>query len=108
MSNVVTSYGGVPVFGVEACDGWVLHSFPEDDGDGFTTTAFYAARGVEERLLQHSRWRFTPSQRNFDFLAGRGFPRAPGGGPWDDASIEAAIAALDGGVPVSPETESPA
>lgn len=68
--------------------GWVLHTYPEDDGDGFSTPA-YIARGAErDVMLGVSRFRFTPTQDRFDWLVQAGFPRCPKGS-WTDMEIDA-------------------
>ena len=84
-----------PVPGIAPVDGWQLHHFDEEDSDGFWTTSYLAQRGAEQRVLNTSRFRFTPSQDRFAWLVRAGFPERLGRlmGPWDDTEIEAAIAA---------------
>lgn len=80
--------------GIEPVDGWTLCSLQETDGDGFHFTSYFAVRGNEQRSLNVSRFRFSPSQARFAFLARNGFPHRPGKllGPWDDTDIEMALA----------------
>lgn len=99
MSHALEHFHGLipasPVPGIAPVDGWQLHHFDEEDSDGFWTTGYLAQRGAEQRFLNTSRFRFTPSQDRFAWLVCAGFPERRGRlmGPWDDTEIEAAIAA---------------
>ncbi|MBF5091943.1 hypothetical protein F1640_18480 [Novosphingobium sp. NBM11] len=86
-------FAGVPVPGIEPVKGWTLMEGVEEDGDGFRTRSYFARGRVSDVLIQHSRFRFTPTQERFAFLAVRGFPRYIDGhaGPITDDVIDRAI-----------------
>lgn len=71
---------------------WRACSEPEDDGDGFTTTNWFARHRWtgEERILHHSRFRFHMTPERFAWLVDKDFPRHPRGN-WDNASIDEAM-----------------
>ena len=61
--------------GIEPVDGWQLLTFDYEDGDGFIRPGFYAYRFGEYRLLNTSRFSFTPTQERFAWIVNNGFPR---------------------------------
>lgn len=83
--------------GVEPVDGWTLLVRDFQDGEGAWHPEYIAIRNGWERDLYVSRFAFTPTQERFAFLIAnptRAFVGQSGvGGSWDDASIDAAIAA---------------
>lgn len=84
--------GLAPVAFIEPVNGWSLMEAVNYDGDGFSYPDYYAVRGAEARLLDTSRFRFTPSQARFAWLVENGFPPRPTLGPWDDTDIEMRMA----------------
>ena len=89
---LVTLTSMVPVAHIEPVDGWALMEAPNYDGDGFSYLDYYAVRGGETRMLDVSRFRWTPSQDRFAWLIENGFPPRPTLGPWDDTDIEMRMA----------------
>jgi hypothetical protein len=89
---LVTLTSMVPVAFIEPVAGWALMEAPNYDGDGFSYLDYYAVRGNETRLLDVSRFRFSPSQARFAWLIENGFPPRPTLGPWDDTDIEMRMA----------------
>lgn len=81
-----------PVADIAPVDGWVLWTWPETDGDGFETDAYFARGPHTDVALDVSRFRFTPSQERFAWLVRNGFPPRRRFGPWDDTEIEQAMA----------------
>lgn len=79
--------------------GWRLEVDEARDGDGFGYPVFWAVRGEECKLLQCSRFSFTPTQERFAFLVDNNFPSHPPRpdgkryplGPWTDKDLDAAI-----------------
>jgi len=87
------SHQARPVLNVEPHGGYMLIEVDDWDGEGFRSPT-YAARSMrEDRLLNVSRFFFTPTSERFAWLVDNGFPPAPSIGPWCDAQIDAAIAA---------------
>ncbi len=91
--NAPCRFNGRVVGPIHPCDGWTLMLTEEWDNDGFVTDLYYARSDAEDRLIEHSRFDFTPTQARFDWIVRNGFPRCPGGGPWTDTLIDAAVAA---------------
>ncbi|WP_310530684.1 hypothetical protein [Novosphingobium sp.] len=90
-------YTWATVPGIEPVDGWTLLVRDFQDDERFWYAEYIAVRGQFERSLHTSRFRFTPTQERFAFLIAnpqRAFVGRSGVlGSWDDASIDAAIAA---------------
>jgi hypothetical protein len=84
--------GGWPSI-VEPYQGWTLHEFDEEDGEGFTTTAYFARGPKVDVGLNLSRFNFEPTDARFCWLVdnnfGQGFSR---GGPLTNDDIDARIA----------------
>lgn len=92
-------FPGAVVPGLAPCVGFSLWSFAEQDSDGFWFDTYFARSQERDVLLNLCRFDFDPTQERFDWLARGGFPEgriADGGvvAPWDNASIDAAIAAV--------------
>ena len=85
-------HGMYAVPDIAPVDGWVLWTWPETDGDGFETDAYFARGPHTDVALDVSRFRFTPSQERFAWLVRNGFPPRRRFGPWDDTEIEQAMA----------------
>lgn len=88
--------------GIDPVDGWSLLHVDELDGDGFVTSAYFAARDGRVVELDTCRFRFTPSQARFTFFVENNFPtrarrhewlggQPSGRGGWDDFEVEAAL-----------------
>ena len=84
----ISHRGMAPVAFIEPVAGWSLMEATNYDSDGFSYPDYYAVRGEEARMLDVSRFRFTPSQARFAWLVENGFPPRPTLGPWDDTDIE--------------------
>lgn len=89
---LVTRTSMVPVAYIEPVAGWSLMEATNYDSDGFSYPDYYAVRGEEARILQVSRFRWTPSQGRFAWLVENDFPTCPALGPWDDTDIEMRMA----------------
>lgn len=94
MASPITPSIGSKVPGIAPCDGWLLLSYPEEDGDGFTTTGYVASRDDAVCVLCVCRFSFAPTQERFDWLVRNDFPPSPNGGPWTSAKIDWAINGL--------------
>lgn len=90
--NPPARFDGCRVGAIAPCDGWSLMWTEEEDGDGFVTDLYYARSDTGDRLINHCRFDFTPTQARFNWLARNGFPSRLGGS-WTDAMIDAAMAA---------------
>lgn len=85
-------YPGSAVEGIRPSFGFTLMWNDEEDGDGFTTTSYFARGPRRDIPLNHSRFRFVPTQDRFDFLARLGFPQWLGGkGPFTDSDVDQAM-----------------
>ena len=76
---------------IEPVDGWSLYSYTEEDGDGFTTTGYFASNGEQDKFFNHARFWFDPSQERFEFLVRQGFPRLNKIGSFTNEDIDYAI-----------------
>lgn len=88
------SVGEYPLLGIAPVDGWSLWGYDEWDSDGFTTTGYCARKDGIERILNVSRFRFSPTQERFAYLVRNGFPPSPTRGPWSDAELDRCIEGL--------------
>lgn len=85
-----------PVADIRPVEGWSLHTYADEDGDGFRYPEYVASGPLYDVDIPVSRFAFHPTQDRFAWLVRNGFhakQTAHITGPWDDCDIDYALAA---------------
>lgn len=85
-----------PVDDITPVEGWSLHTFGNDDSEGFRRPEYVARGPLRDVHLPVSRFAFNPTQDRFEWLVRNEFranPLADKICDWDDHDIDYALAA---------------